>query len=221
MRICGIDEAGRGPVIGPMVIAGTLINDHQDEDLKKMGVKDSKLLSAEQRHVLLHKIETEVLAYKSIVIPAEEIDSAVFGMLNLNGLEAKKSAEIINHLKPDKVILDCPSTNLSAYTFEVKKYLHSELRDRLEIVAEHKADAKYPSVAAASIIAKVSRDSEIDLIKADIGKDFGSGYPSDPSTKEFLAENYDKYNIFRKSWSSWRVLADAKKQTSLADFGSK
>lgn len=221
MKLCGIDEAGRGPVIGPMVMAGVLIDEQDEETLKDLGVRDSKLVPAEKRPELAHRIEEHADRIHVRVLLPEEIDRAVLSeSFNLNLLEAKTSAEIITELKPDKAILDCPSTNPAAYVETVRKFLPREMRSR-DIVAEHKADAKYPVVSAASIIAKVRRDSEIDIIRADLKEEIGSGYPSDPATKKFLKENWKKYSergIFRKSWSSWQELEEGSKQRNLFDF---
>jgi len=216
--ICGIDEAGRGPVIGPLVMCGILIKEEGEEKLKKLGVKDSKLLTRQQRESLYKKIIKIAKKYKIIIVNPKEIDKAVKGHngLNLNWLEADKSAEIINTLNPEKAIIDCPSNNINKY----KSYLFKKIKNKeIELILEHKADFKYPVVAAASIIAKVTRDNEIEKIKKQIKIDFGSGYPSDPRTQEFLEKNHSKYQkIFRKSWSSYSVLETKKKQKNLFDF---
>ena len=198
--VLGIDEAGRGPVIGPMVIAGVSIDEKDIDKLKKLGVKDSKLLSPKQREDMFDKIISIVKKYKSIITPPEEIDSALRSeSLNLNWLEAIKSAEIINFLNPEKAIIDCPSNNIMAY----KNFLKKHLKDKkTELVLEHKADFKYPIVSAASIIAKVTRDNEIKKIQKKIREPIGSGYPSDPVTINFLEKNYNNYQgIFRKEWA--------------------
>ena len=218
MLICGIDEAGRGPVIGPLVMAGVLIKEKDESKLSDIGVKDSKLLTKQQRNALYDKIIKIVKKYKIIITEPEEIDKAVKGEnnLNLNWLEADKSAEIINDLNPEKAIIDCPSNNISKY----KNYLFKKIKIKdLNLILEHKADINYPVVAAASIIAKVTRDNEIEKIKKKIKVDFGSGYPADPVTREFLEKNHHKYQkIFRKSWYSYSVLENKKKQKKLFDF---
>jgi len=215
--VLGIDEAGRGPVIGPMVIAGVSIDEKDIDKLKRLGVKDSKLLSPKQREDMFDKIINIVKKYKSIITQPEEIDSALRSeSLNLNWLEAIKSAEIINFLKPEKAIIDCPSNNITAYKDFLKKHLKDK---KTELVLEHKADFKYPIVSAASIIAKVTRDNEIKKIQKKIREPIGSGYPSDPVTINFLKKNYNNYQgIFRKEWASWKKLNKKKKQKSLKDF---
>jgi ribonuclease HII len=184
----------------------------------KLKIKDSKLLTKKQRESLFTKIIKIINNYKIIVIQPEEIDKAVYGHdgLNLNWLEAQKTVEIINELKPDKVIIDCPSNNIEHYKNHIKERLFNK---EIEIIAEHKADIKYLIVSAASILAKVIRDNEIEKIKSKIGIDFGSGYMSDPKTAEFLKENYEKFSyLFRKSWLPYQELINKKYQRRLGDF---
>jgi len=213
--IIGIDEAGRGPVIGPLVICGVSIDEDKAEELRAMGVKDSKLLSPIQREQLFEKVKAMVKDYKIHIIPPQEIDSAVESQtMNLNWLEATHSAKIINELPGEKAILDCPSNNIKAYTDYVRKLIKRDI----VLVCEHKADLNYPIVSAASILAKVVRDREVKKLEEVVGESFGSGYPSDPRTKNFLARNWNKYDFFRKSWSSWRKLKEEKGQRGLRDF---
>ena len=215
--ISGIDEAGRGPVIGPLVIAGVSTEEKDLNRLKKFGIRDSKLLSPKQRENLFDKITNTARKYKIIIISPKEIDSALKSKnLNLNWLEAIKSAEIINFLKPEKAIVDCPSNNITAYKNFLRKHLKSK---KTELVLEHKADLKYIIVSAASIVAKVTRDREIKKIQKKIKEPIGSGYPSDPVTINFLEKNYNNYpEIFRKEWASWKNLNKKKKQKTLKDF---
>jgi len=214
--ICGVEEAGRGPVIGPLVMCGVMMDEDKVSELDSIGVKDSKLLTPEQRENLFEKIKKIVRNYEIIILSPQDVDDALNSKnINLNWLEAKTSAEIINKLKPDKAILDCPSTNIKAYSDYVKNLLKIDVK----IIAEHKADLNYVIVGAASILAKVTRDREIENIKSKIGVNFGSGYPSDPVTVKFLKENYNKYpKIFRKTWSSYKNVVEKKKQKSLGEF---
>ena len=209
--LCGIDDSGRGPVIGPMVMAGTLIDEENLSKLENLKVKDSKLLSAKRRDFLFNRIIKVVKAYEIIVINVEEVGNSV----NLNDLEAVKSGEIINILNPDKAIIDCPSPNIKAWKEQLRGCLNNK---KIELVVEHKSE-KYPSVAAASILAKVTRDREIEEIKKKYKVDFGSGYMSDPKTKKFLEENFEKYEkIFRKNWAPYKDKVNGKKQRSLGEF---
>src|SRR3989338_2611050 len=149
--ILGIDEAGRGPIIGPLVMCGVLIDKSHQRSLKKMGVKDSKLLNRIKREELYPQIIASCLTHFTIIVPPSEIDNAVDGnVINLNWLEAEKTAEIINVLEPLEVYVDCPSRNTKAYS----ERLASMLKSKPKLTAEHKADARYPCVSAASVIAK-------------------------------------------------------------------
>ena len=122
-----------GPIIGPMVMCGVLTDEEGAEQLKKIGAKDSKLLSPKQREQLFGKIIKIVKDYKIVIVSPAEIDASVQSDdgMNLNWLEAHKSAEIINTLKPDKIIIDSPSNNVKNY----KKYLMELLKkDRKSVV---------------------------------------------------------------------------------------
>jgi len=209
--LCGVDEAGRGPLIGPLVICGTTIDDDKVNELIKIGVKDSKLLTPKKREELFPLIKNTVKDYKLIVIPAEEVDEALNSeSINLNWLEAIKTGMIINYLRPERAIVDCPSNNIQAYT----EYLENLLKEKIPLKLEHNAE-RYPIVAAASILAKVTRDNLIEELKKKYG-DFGSGYPSDPKTKEFLINHWKTHpEIFRKTWASYKRIAN---QTTLGNF---
>ncbi len=214
--ICGIDEAGRGPVIGPMVIAGVLLDEKDIKKLRKIGVKDSKLLSRERREALFEMVKRIVNAYEFIIVSPREIDMAVESkQMNLNLLEAHKTAEIINKLKPDKAIVDSPSVNHKSYSDYLKRLI---VNKDIKLECTHKADVRYPHVAAASIIAKVIRDREIDNMKEKYG-DCGPGYMSNPITKDFLERNWKKYpEIFRHSWISYKNQKNKTFQRNLSDF---
>ena len=213
VMVLGIDEAARGPVIGPMVMAGAMIEEGKEKQLGD--VKDSKLVSQKNRIILERQIKKQT-KYEVLVVEPEIIDAAVLsGELNLNWLEAHKQAEIINKLKPDKAIIDCPSINCKAY----EEYLQNLIKDKsIKLIVEHKADDKYPICSAASILAKTEREKQMGDIKRKYGKT-GSGYPADPYTKEFIKNNWNKYpEIFRKSWSTYKRYAEKSKQTSLPDY---
>jgi ribonuclease HII len=220
MKVVGIDEAGRGPIIGPMVMCGVLIEEGQEKELTALGVKDSKLLSESARE-RIYAVLKEKYKYHLVIISPIEIDSVVgIGKgKNLNWLEAEKAALIVNALKPEKVIIDCPSPNLKAYTeFITERLDHKQGR---HVICEHKADLNHVVVGAASIIAKVTRDAEIEKLKAHVGQDFGSGYMADPRTKAFTERFWNKHpEIFRHSWAPYKKLVEeiAGKQHKLGEF---
>ena len=215
VNVVAIDEAGRGPVIGPMVLCGVMMDEKDQFKLKILGVKDSKLLSPAQRIKVFDLLKNDI-KYKAIVVSPEEIDNALFSEnTNLNWLEADKSVEIMNHFNAERAILDCPSNNKENYV----GYIRERLKNKdMEIKAEFKADRKYLAVGAASIIAKVIRDKEIDKLKKKYNVEFGSGYPSDEVTQNFLKKNYDKYDFFRKSWAPYQNAKNAKSQKNLGEY---
>lgn len=215
-KIIGIDDAGRGPVIGPMILAGVLIDENEEKFLGKWGAKDSKLLTSKKRKEIGDKITENFENHIEVTLPGE-IDNSE----NLNYLEAIKVAMIINKLVKDhsskiKVYVDCPSVNIDSWSEDVQKLIKSP--EKIELVCEHKADLNHLVVSAASIIAKEKREEEIFKLRNEIGIDFGSGYPSDPKTKEFIKENFEneKYQkIIRFSWSTVKKLAKEKSQKQL------
>lgn len=214
--VCGIDEAGRGPIIGQMVMAGVLVDEDGSDSLKSIGVKDSKLLSISRMRKLFPKIKELSIRHKIVIIGPAEIDAALQSDdLNLNWLEAHKSAEIINFLKPQKAIIDSPSNNVVNY----RRYLMKLLDDKsIDVAVEHKADLNHVECGAASILAKVTREDEIGKLKAKFG-DFGSGYLTDQKTTAFLEKNYSKHSeIFRKSWIPYKRAAGSANQRKLGDF---
>ncbi len=214
---CGIDEAGRGPVIGPMVLAGVLVEESDLDKLRNMGIKDSKMLTPRRRSFLFNKIKEAVNKYEILVIDPVEIDAALKSdHLNLNWLEAHKAAEIINVLNPDKAVIDSPSNNCAAY----KRYLRPLLKHKdIDLVVEHKADVNHVECSAASILAKVTRDIEIGKIKQSIGDDFGSGYLTDPKTKAFLEKKFSVHpEIFRKTWMPYKDMVNVNKHKKLDEF---
>jgi len=210
MKILGIDEAGRGPVIGPLIIAGVMVD--EGEEYKIDGVKDSKLLAHKKRIELDKKIKDNS-EFLIIDVSPKEIDDFILNKkINLNWLEAHKQAEIINELTPDIAIIDCPSPNCIAF----EKYLKNLLVNKnVKLVVEHKADVKYPTCSAASIIAKVRREERMHEIQNKYG-DTGPGYSSNTITQKFIKENWEIHpEIFRKSWITYKNHEKMKHQKTL------
>lgn len=205
-----------GPIIGPLVICGICIEEGTEKKLVDLGVKDSKLLTPLQRSRIAKVLEKEYEFHRIVILP-DEIDAAVEKNdgLNLNWLEAKKAAEIINELKPDKIVVDCPSNNPKAYT----EYLRNLLKNKkVLLTCVHHADRDFPIVGAASILAKVERDNLIDEIKKKVKIDFGSGYIADPKTKVFVDKYWNKFpDIFRHSWAPYKSAVAKGAQAFLSD----
>jgi ribonuclease HII len=243
----GVDDSGRGPIIGPMLMAGVLVDELQRKHLKDIGCKDSKMLNYAKRKELAKKIKEIVLGYEIIATSPTEIDGRASVGLNLNKIEAVKTAEIINRLlnavdereklkkekkehaeknEKDKVIeteiyVDCPSPNIEAWQNYLAKHVANFENIQVILKCEHKADVNHVDCSAASILAKDTRDAEVEKIKKEIGFDIGSGYPSDPVTVEFLDKHSSKFKnhgIFRKTWSTWQEHEAKKEQRKLDGF---
>jgi ribonuclease HII len=204
MLVAGIDEAGRGSVIGPLVIAGVLLNSEDLPKLVSLGVKDSKLLSPKKRSYLSQEIRSIATKLSIVSLSPKEIDRVVESgkkLHRLNRLEARTMAKVILDLNPDMTFVD--ASDVIAHRF--KQHIEEEIPFDVNVISEHKADLKYPIVSASSIIAKVERDRLISIIKKRHGS-IGSGYPSDTKTVEFLRnwiEKFESYPEFvRKSWKT-------------------
>ncbi len=215
--LVGIDEAGKGPVIGPMVVAAVAIDEQNLDSFAALGFKDSKQLSHDARDDLFPQVAKHSHSHSISIISPEEIDSAIKKPGdNILKLEIRKIAELITELKPDKVICDCPSPNRKSFIASLKQMLPETLQ-HIEIIADFKADINYPVVSAASILAKVTRDREIAKLHKKFRVKFGSGYASDPKTVKFVDKHWNtqKYSaIFRKSWETWKKRhRDAEQQT--------
>ena len=202
MLVAGVDEAGRGCVIGPLVVAGVMLKAENLPILSELGVKDSKLLTPQKREELYPEIVRLSEKCQTIKVLPYQIDKAVDSariLHKLNRLEAQTMAEIIESLKPDEAYVDAADTVEHRFGNHIKECL----KNKTKIVSKHKADRIFPIVSAASIIAKVERDREIASLRVEYG-DFGSGYLTDDKTMSFLRELLEKnddYPCFvRKSW---------------------
>ena len=196
MKICGVDDAGRGSMIGPMVIAGISIEKKNIPKLRKLGVRDSKKLSPKKRELLYKEIIKLVDDYHVIRIPPKTIDKYVFEH-NLNHLEAKKMAAVITHLKSEISYVDSCDVNATRFGREI-----SDLSNKSKVRSYHYADSRFVVVSAASIIAKVSRDRSIARLNKNY--EFGSGYPSDKKSvnfvKKLVSAKKPLPSSVRKSW---------------------
>lgn len=180
MRVLGIDEAGRGCVLGPLVVAGFL-HDGDDATLVRAGAADSKALTARRREEARARLET-LGSGDPRLVEATAIDAG-----NLNTLEEAVIVDLIRTHRPDRVVLDAlghPRTLGTVAARLLAAVAPHGLRP--ELVIEPKADAHHPPCGAASIFAKTTRDRIVDDLRRTWG-DFGSGYPSDPKTRSWLA----------------------------------
>lgn len=215
MFIAGVDEAGRGPVIGPMTICCLVVDEDKEWELKELGVKDSKMLSHEQRKTLRREIKKIAHTYSIEKIYPTHIDR-YRDESSLNEMEAEVIGKLIRKLGPQKVYVDSPDRPAVVFADRIRRYLKEPV-----IIHSHNRGERFPVVAAASILAKVERDREIEKIKRRYG-DVGTGYPSDDVTIKFLQDwirNNGNYpDIVRKSWyTAWR-LNEEKVQRKLEDW---
>ncbi len=212
--ICGVDEAGRGPVIGPMVVAGLALD--SESELDGLNVRDSKKCTPKRRESLALKLyriaKTEV-----IIIPAEDID-AMREVMTMNQIETKLFASILDKLRPDTAYVDSADVNEERFGRDIR----SELGFELEIISKHGADELFPIVSAASIIAKTTRDCEVEKIKKELGTELGSGYPSDEITIRFLekwiVEHGELPPHTRRSWKTAQRMLESTRTKKIDDF---
>jgi len=211
--ICGVDEAGKGSVLGPMVIAAVGVS--SENVFTEVEVADSKLLSPRVRERLYITIRKR-FRVATVRIDAHEIDEIRTGM-TMNACVARAHAQAIDKLSPAIAYVDACDVNAFRYADMVK----SHLEKRCEIVSEHNADRTFKVVSAASIVAKVTRDRAITALSKKYGE-IGSGYPSDPVTIAFLSAYIDEYKcpppIARKSWKTIISLVGKKQQSQLSQF---
>lgn len=180
--IAGIDEAGRGAVIGPMIIAGVAIKATQQKKLKEIGVRDSKELTPQKREKIYKEIESLAKNIVVIKIPACIITSYQSKKINLDQIEAMKMANIVKMIEADKIYIDSIEQNSNKFENMIKTYLDKEYN----LIVRNYLDESIPVVSAASIIAKVERDREIEEIKKEVNFDFGVGYSHDERTIKFI-----------------------------------
>ena len=206
MIICGVDDVGRGSMIGPLVISGITIDKKNVKKLKSIGVQDSKKLSSKKREILYKKIIEIVDDYYVVRISPKTIDQNVFKH-KLNHLEAKNMAKVIKKLDPHTAYVDSCDVDYKRFGREI-----SSLTSNSRIVSRHHADSRFTVVAAASIIAKVSRDKSIHRLKKNF--DLGSGYPSDKNTvkcvKKLLSSRKQSYPFIRMSWKPVQKIINKK-----------
>jgi len=196
VQICGVDDAGRGSMLGPLVIAGVSLDRKNLRKLSLLGVKDSKKLSPKSREYLYKKIIKIVDDYYVVKISPRSIDASVKKHC-LNDLEAKYMAKVVSKLNSNISYIDSCDVNPIRFGREISK-----LSGNHKIKSYHHADSRFVVVSAASILAKVTRDKVIMKLRKD--HDLGSGYPSDNKTIKFTTKFYKKNqimpNFMRKSW---------------------
>lgn len=208
MNVLGIDEAGKGPVIGPMCVAGVMIDESKLNTFRNLGVRDSKQMTAKRREQMAWQIKKYADGFFVFEIGPSQIDE-LRKIMTMNEIMVMAFSRVVEKMHPDKAYVDAADVNAERFgknLLETYSKTDAVAAKNLTIVSRHKADALFPIVSAASIIAKVRRDELIEEMKSKIGIDFGSGYPSDPKTKQFLADWVKEHgslpDIVRHSWKT-------------------
>lgn len=219
----GIDEAGRGPVLGPMVYGISYAPLSEKQLLVDLGCADSKSLTEEKRDEIFDDIckhqdkigwAIDVISPNTISVSMQrrsKISLNEISMLSAIGLARKA--------------IDSGARITEIYVDTVGKPEKYQARLQplfpgVKIVVAKKADATFPIVSAASICAKVSRDHALrgwKFREGPVDKNFGSGYPADPVTKKWLTENIHPVFGFpmlvRFSWSTAESILESKAAT--------
>ncbi|MFB6204328.1 MAG: ribonuclease HII, partial [Candidatus Nanohaloarchaea archaeon] len=218
-KVLGIDEAGRGPVIGSMFVGGFMVDESELEELEDLGVKDSKKLSDSRREKLAGQLrEFGETFLKEVEAP--EIDD-LREVMSLNEIEINAFVTVIEDSDADRIFVDLPEPDGDRFIKKLKAQLPDRFRER-SFTAEHGADDEYPVVSAASIIAKSARESHVDELKKKYGYDFRSGYPHDEPTIEFLEKYLEEHGDLppetRRSWSTAQRILKEGSQSSIGEF---
>lgn len=219
MKISGIDEAGKGPVLGPMCVAGILLDEKKVDALTRLGVKDSKQLAPKRREALEAGIKKIVDKYYILEVSPSQIDE-LRKVMTMNEIMVTCYVRVLLELKPDRAFVDAADVIEQRFGENIKRKYTGEI----EIISEHNADEKYPVVSAASILAKVRRDALVKQIERTLGVEIGSGYPSDPKTIRFLEkwirEHGSLPDFSRRSWeTAKRLLEKARRgQSTLSEY---
>ncbi|MHA1718357.1 MAG: ribonuclease HII [Promethearchaeota archaeon] len=224
MLIAGLDEAGRGPVIGSLVIGCVIFNDKDIHILDEIGVDDSKKISPKKREIIGEKIKKYCEAYDLLEISAEKLNQFHNKGLTLNEIEETGFATLLNRIKPqaDVIFLDAADVVEERFGKSIASLLRFKPK---KIISKHRGDAIFKIVGAASILAKTKRDHIIEEYKKKYGN-IGSGYPSDPYTKKFLKSYYNSHQKFPPIVRTWWKTAEniikeyelQKKQRKITDF---
>jgi ribonuclease HII len=203
--LLGLDEAGRGSVLGPLVVGGFLTTSERLPALRALGVRDSKELSPIRRSEIFEHLP-DLGRCVSLRLSPLTIDAAV-RTGSLNRLEARAFAQLTRQTRPSRIYIDACDPVAERFGREVAG-LARVPPDRVD--ARHKADRDLTIVGAGSIVAKVLRDQAIARLARQLGTQVGSGYPADPITREFvratLSDGGPVPPFMRASWKTTATL---------------
>ncbi|XP_044739109.1 ribonuclease H2 subunit A [Chrysoperla carnea] len=213
--LLGVDEAGRGPVLGPMVYGVAYCPIEKNDDLKTLKCADSKTLNELQRNNLLVEISS-ASDYIGWVVELNSPNFISNSMLSpvkttLNEVALQSTFRLIQKVLDAGVNLTEVYVDTLGPPDKHRENLRKRFGTKIKFRVEKKADSLFPIVSAASICAKVTRDHALKVwkfpeeIESDY-KEFGSGYPNDPLTKKFLVKHMDPVfgypQLVRFSWST-------------------
>ena len=214
--IVGIDEAGRGPVLGPMVYGISYCPASKADELASLGFADSKELSETTRNKLLHSLlqNSDMIGRGVEILSPNYISNCMLARdkVNLNLISHNTAISMIRRLVARGVNISLVLLDTVGDAKSYQDKLNTEFEGKINIEVHIKADSKFPIVGAASICAKVVRDRCINnwvyTENYNFTRKLGSGYPGDPNTKAWLNENLNKVfgypNIVRFGWSTCR-----------------
>ncbi|KAL7184910.1 hypothetical protein ACSBR2_026956 [Camellia fascicularis] len=211
--IMGIDEAGRGPVLGPMVYGCLYCARSYQKTLSSLNFADSKTLKEEKREELFENLKAdESIGWAVDVIDPRELSAKMLqkNKINLNEISHNSAMGLVSRVLNMGVLL----TEVYVDTVGDPEKYRIRLSERfpsIKFVVAKKADSLYPAVSGASIVAKVTRDQALrdwvlDETAENIHRNFGSGYPGDPETKSWLEDH--QHSVFgfptlvRFSWGT-------------------
>ncbi len=202
--VAGVDEAGKGAVIGSLFVAGVCVDSNSVKYLQRMNLRDSKDLSRKRRELLAMRIQKvgEIWVHE---VTAEQIDE-LREIITMNDVIVRAHARVLHNLHPDCAYIDAADVNAERFGLQVQ-----EKSGIARVIAEHNADKNRVLVSAASIIAKVQRDLSIKRLGSALERNIGSGYPSDTVTVTFLRQWLEEHDELppetRKSWKTVQKLA--------------
>jgi len=215
----GADEAGKGPVLGSM-FAGAVAVDGDPGEVLPDDVADSKTLEPGHRRELDGRLRDDdrVRVAVAEISPARIDDPAT----DMNTLTVAAQAEAVSAVAADgdRGVVDAGDTSEARFARRLREHATVDV----DVTAEHGADSTHALVSAASVVAKVARDAHVDALPAahDLDVDVGSGYPSDPTTRAFLAEYVAERgelpSFARASWSTCEDVLAAHEQSGLDEF---
>ncbi|CAB3367241.1 Hypothetical predicted protein [Cloeon dipterum] len=218
----GIDEAGRGPVLGPMVYGICYCPLDYEAELKVLGAVDSKSIDDKKREEMFGKLceHPDQVGWAVEVISPTTISNDMLrrSKISLNELSHNSAINLVKRALEDGVNVKEVYVDTVGPPEKYQDKL-SKIFPNIKVTVAKKADAIYPVVSAASICAKVCRDKAVSNWKFKenieiVGDAWGSGYPGDPATKKFLQANLDPVfgfpQLVRFSWSTAEKITDEK-----------